>query len=84
MILEVVQSKCSLTWYDPLGPRMCVLELMNGQMNSLSKRTRENFFAVSNLKQTLKTNNLTTFVIQNEQNKDKYFRYLTSNNPMQV
>ena len=30
MILEVVQSKWSLTWYDPLGPRMCVLELMNG------------------------------------------------------
>ena len=29
MILEVVQSKWSLTWYDPLGPRMCVLELMN-------------------------------------------------------
>ena len=32
MILEVVQSKWSLTWYDPLGPRMCVLELMNGQV----------------------------------------------------
>ena len=29
MILEVVQSKWSLTWYDPLGPRMCILELMN-------------------------------------------------------
>ena len=29
MTLEVVQSKWSLTWYDPLGPRMCVLELMN-------------------------------------------------------
>ena len=29
MILEVVQSKWSLTWYDPLGPRMCALELMN-------------------------------------------------------
>ena len=29
MILEVVKSKWSLTWYDPLGPRMCVLELMN-------------------------------------------------------
>ena len=25
-----MQSKWSLTWYDPLGPRMCVLELMNG------------------------------------------------------
>ena len=32
MILEVVQSKWSLTWYDPLGPRMCVLELMNGHV----------------------------------------------------
>ena len=32
MILEVVQSKWSLTWYDPLGPRMCVLELMNGDV----------------------------------------------------
>ena len=32
MILEVVQSKWSLTWYDPLGPRMCVLELMNGNV----------------------------------------------------
>ena len=32
MILEIVQSKWSLTWYDPLGPRMCVLELMNGHV----------------------------------------------------
>ena len=32
MILEVVQSKGSLTWHDPLGPRMCVLELMNGHV----------------------------------------------------
>ena len=32
MILEVVQSKWSLTWYDPLGLRMCVLELMNGHV----------------------------------------------------
>ena len=32
MILEVVQSKWSLTWHDPLGPRMCVLELMNGHV----------------------------------------------------
>ena len=32
MILEVVQSKWSLTWYDPLGPRMCVLELMDGHV----------------------------------------------------
>ena len=32
MILEVLQSKWSLTWYDPLGPRMCVLELMNGHV----------------------------------------------------
>ena len=32
MILEVVQSKWSLTWYDPLGPRLCVLELMNGHV----------------------------------------------------
>ena len=32
MILEVAQSKWSLTWYDPLGPRMCVLELMNGHV----------------------------------------------------
>ena len=32
MILEVVQSKWSLTWYDPLGPRMYVLELMNGHV----------------------------------------------------
>ena len=32
MILEVVQSKWSLTWYYPLGPRMCVLELMNGHV----------------------------------------------------
>ena len=32
MILEVVQLKWSLTWYDPLGPRMCVLELMNGHV----------------------------------------------------
>ena len=32
MILEVVQSKWSLTWYDPLGPQMCVLELMNGHV----------------------------------------------------
>ena len=32
MILEVVQSKWSLTWCDPLGPRMCVLELMNGHV----------------------------------------------------
>ena len=32
MILEVVQSKWSLTWYDPLGPRMCVLELMKGHV----------------------------------------------------
>ena len=32
MILEVVQSKWSLTWYDPLGQRMCVLELMNGHV----------------------------------------------------
>ena len=32
MILEVVQSKWSLTWYDPLGPRMCVLELLNGHV----------------------------------------------------
>ena len=32
MILEVVQSKWSLTWYDPLGPRKCVLELMNGHV----------------------------------------------------
>ena len=32
MILEVVQSKWSLTWYDPLGPRMCVLEVMNGHV----------------------------------------------------
>ena len=32
MILEVVQSKWSLTRYDPLGPRMCVLELMNGHV----------------------------------------------------
>ena len=32
MILEVVQSKWSLTWYGPLGPRMCVLELMNGHV----------------------------------------------------
>ena len=32
MILEVVQSKWSLTWYDPLGSRMCVLELMNGHV----------------------------------------------------
>ena len=32
MILEVVQSKWPLTWYDPLGPRMCVLELMNGHV----------------------------------------------------
>ena len=32
MILEVVQSKWSLTWYDPLGPRMCVLELRNGHV----------------------------------------------------
>ena len=32
MILEVVQSKWSLTWYDLLGPRMCVLELMNGHV----------------------------------------------------
>ena len=32
MILEVVQSKWSLTWYDPLGPRICVLELMNGHV----------------------------------------------------
>ena len=33
MILEVVQSKWSLTWYDPLGPRpRCVLELMNGHV----------------------------------------------------
>ena len=32
MILEVVQSKWSLTWYDRLGPRMCVLELMNGHV----------------------------------------------------
>ena len=32
MILEAVQSKWSLTWYDPLGPRMCVLELMNGHV----------------------------------------------------
>ena len=35
MILEVVQSKWSLTWYDPLGPRMCVLELMNGHVHVL-------------------------------------------------
>ena len=27
-----MQSKWSLTWYDPLGPRMCVLELMNGHV----------------------------------------------------
>ena len=32
MILEVVQSKWSLTWYNPLGLRMCVLELMNGHV----------------------------------------------------
>ena len=32
MILEILQSKWSLTWYDPLGPRMCVLELMNGHV----------------------------------------------------
>ena len=32
MILEVLQSKWSLTWYDPLGRRMCVLELMNGHV----------------------------------------------------
>ena len=32
MILEVVQSKWSLTWYDPLSPQMCVLELMNGHV----------------------------------------------------
>ena len=32
MILEVVQSKWSFTWYDPLGPRMCLLELMNGHV----------------------------------------------------
>ena len=32
MIFEVVQSKWLLTWYDPLGPRMCVLELMNGHV----------------------------------------------------
>ena len=30
MILEVVHSKWSFTWYDPLGPCMCVLDLMNG------------------------------------------------------
>ena len=27
-----MQSKWSLTWHDPLGPRMCVLELMNGHV----------------------------------------------------
>ena len=32
MILEVVQSKWSLTWYDALGPRKYVLELMNGHV----------------------------------------------------
>ena len=32
MILEAAQSKLSLTWYDPFGPRMCVLELMNGHV----------------------------------------------------
>ena len=32
MILEVVQSKWSLTWYDSLGPRMCVLEFKNGHV----------------------------------------------------
>ena len=32
MILEVVQSKWSFTWCDPLGPKMCLLELMNGHV----------------------------------------------------
>ena len=32
MILEVVQSKWSFTWYDPLGPLMCVLESINGDV----------------------------------------------------
>ena len=32
MILEVVQSKWSLTWHNPLGPRMSVLELMKGRV----------------------------------------------------
>ena len=36
MILEVVQSKWSLTWYDPLGPRMCVLELMLRSRKTIS------------------------------------------------
>ena len=38
-ILEVVQSKWSLTWYNPLDLRACVFELnMNGHVLNVLQR----------------------------------------------
>ena len=50
MILEVVQPKWLFTWYDPLGPWMCVLVKPKAHFHD--KRTTFRHYCPTNLKET--------------------------------
>ena len=68
MILEVVQSKWSFTWYETLSPITCVLKLMNGHVfhrlreklkvpgSNLLSKILLNSFEIQSWQNLLKTN----------------------------